>query len=124
MGCLYLFAFNLCIRKYSSGTSQALILENQFSVAADFIAPVAFFYSWVRNVDTRAFHSAIVRPVYIIGTRRTGESVVGDEKRRSLSCRFQSLGCVCGSFNPYLPCVGTYPPSFSRSIEGGVCVIH
>jgi hypothetical protein len=56
--------------------------ENQFSVAVDFIAPVAFFYSWVGNVDTRAFHSAIVRPVYTSGTRRTCESVVGDEKRR------------------------------------------
>jgi hypothetical protein len=49
------------IRKDSSGPSQALTTENQFSVAADFIAPLTFFYSW--NVDTCAFHSAIVRPV-------------------------------------------------------------
>jgi hypothetical protein len=82
MDCLHLFAFNSCIRKDSSGASQALTPENQFSVAVDFIAPVAFVYSWVGNVDTRAFHSAIVRPVYTSGTRRTGESVADNEKRR------------------------------------------
>jgi hypothetical protein len=86
MDCLYLcfhylltYAFNSCIRKDSSGTSQDLTSKNQFSVAVDFIAPVAFFYSWVGNVDTRAFHSTIVRPAYTSETRRTGESVVGDD---------------------------------------------